>query len=223
MLETEKREFRDILVATFDVYGKEISAEGMKIWWSALSNFSIEEVRHGFSRHIQSTEHGSFLPKPADIIRKIEGSSGDRGMIAWEKVRAAIGAVGGYRSIAFDDPIIHTVLQGMGGWPELCDTPKDELPFRAAEFAKRYRAHAENGGVREFPSYLLGRSESANNLNGFKSDPPALVGDAKKAEEVMKLGGHGAGVQIAIPRLASGFLSIPKPKGPGDEQGCAES
>ena len=187
MQDNEKREFRDIVTATMDVYGKETSPDVLRIWWASLQNFSIDEVRSGFSKYVRSTEYGRFAPKPADIITMIEGTTSDRGMIAWEKVREAIGRAGGYRSVCFDDEIIHVVIEGMGGWPTLCATEKEELPFRAAEFAKRYRAHSE-AGVPAYPAYLVGRSEASNGMNGFKSDPPLLIGNPEKASAVLAFG-----------------------------------
>lgn len=187
MFDTDKREFRDIITATMDVYSKDTSPDVLRIWWAALLNFSIDEVRSGFSKYIRSTEYGRFPPKPADIITMIEGTTSDRGMIAWEKVREAVIRAGSYRSVCFDDPLIHVVIEGMGGWPALCATTKDEMPFRAAEFAKRYRAHSE-AGVSEHPAYLVGISESSNSMHGFKSEGPFLIGDATKAAEVMALG-----------------------------------
>lgn len=41
---------------------------------------------------------------------------------AWVKVRMAIREHGAYASIQFDDPVIHSCVEAMGGWPFLCDT-----------------------------------------------------------------------------------------------------
>lgn len=196
MREEDKREFAAVLKATLDLYGKEASPDVLRLWWSALEDFSVAEVRHGFSRFIRSTESGSFPPKPADIIRMIEGSTGDRGMLAWAKVREAFVRVGAYRSVAFDDPIIHAVISDMGGWPHLCLGDKEEQHFRAAEFAKRYRAYAERGTPEHFQPYLSGVHEETNRMAGFKTEPPMLIGNPEKAEEVMRLGSERPMLQI---------------------------
>lgn len=203
MVEEDKRDFASVLRATLDVYGKEASPDVLRIWWAALQDRSIDEVRIGFSRYIRSTDSGTFPPKPADIIRMIDGTSADRGMQAWAKVLEAIQRVGGYRSLAFDDPIIHVVIEAMGGWSGLCVTPKDEMQFRAAEFAKRYRGYAEIGGVETFPAYLVGRSEAQNNLNGFKSEAPVLIGNAEAAAKVVALGSASPRLQITSGKAAS--------------------
>jgi hypothetical protein len=183
----DKREFADVLKAVLDLYGKEASAPVLRLWWAALNNFSIEEVRHGLTRFVRSADSGTFAPKPADIIRMIEGTSGDRGMLAWSKVQEAFGRVGGWQSVAFDDGIIHACIEDMGGWPKLCSTEGDEMPFRSAEFAKRYRAYAE-AGICRFPPYLTGRHEAGNRLHCQKVQPPMLIGDPEKAALVIQAG-----------------------------------
>ena len=193
MQEADKRDFADMLKAVLDLYGKEASAPVLRLWWAALEQYSSDEVRHGLTRFVRSADSGTFPPKPADIIRMIEGTSGDRGMIAWGKVQEAFGRVGGWQSVAFDDPVIHAVIEDMGGWPKLCSTEGDEMPFRAADFAKRYRAYAERG-LERFPPYLTGRSEADNRLRGYPVQPPMLIGDPVKVSQVIEAG-------QAMPRL----------------------
>jgi len=55
-------------------------------------------------------------------------------VIAWtEKVRKAIVSVGAYQSVQFDDPAIHSCIELMGGWSELCATRTDELKWKQKE------------------------------------------------------------------------------------------
>lgn len=209
MFDADKKPFAEVVRASMDVYGRDVSPDVLRIWWAALQEFSIDEVRTGFSRYIKSTESGTFPPKPADIIRMIEGSSSDRGALAWAKVLEAAQRVGAYRSVCFDDPIIHNVIEAMGGWTAICAMEKDEQPFRSAEFAKRYRTYAETGGAREYPAYLLGIHEATNSLHGYKSQPPMLIGDQDKAGQVMSLGASGKRLQIReLPNSTGTFLQL---------------
>lgn len=206
MLEAGKREFADVLKAVLDLYGKEASAPVLRLWWAALEQFSIDEVRYGLTKFVKSADSGTFAPKPADIIRMIEGTAGDRGMLAWGKVQEAIVRVGGYRSVAFDDPIIHSIVEDMGGWPKLCSTESGEMQFRSAEFAKRYQAYAERG-LQVFEPYLVGRSEAANRLGGHKVEPPMLIGDPQKAALVIQQGSSTPRLQITSGKNIGQILS----------------
>lgn len=207
MVETDKAEFANIVKAVLDMKGKEVSPAVLRLWWAALEEFSIEEVRHGFTRYVRSPDSGSFAPMPADIIRMIEGGAGDRGMLAWGKVMEAIKRVGGWQSVCFDDPIIHCVLEDMGGWPKLCSTEGDEMSFRAADFAKRYRAYAERGTPERFAPYLTGRHETSNRIGGFKAPTPMLIGDPQKCAEVMAQGQDGPRTMITSGDLVLGVLN----------------
>jgi len=207
MVETDKAEFANIVKAVLDMKGKEVSPAVLRLWWAALEEFSIEEVRHGITRYVRSPDSGSFAPMPADIIRMIEGGAGDRGMLAWGKVMEAIKRVGGWQSVCFDDPIIHCVLEDMGGWPKLCSTEGDEMSFRAADFAKRYRAYAERGTPERFAPYLTGRHETSNRIGGFKAPTPMLIGDTQKCAEVMAQGQDGPRTMITSGDLVLGVLN----------------
>ena len=193
---SDKRDFKDVLTATMDLYGKELSIPVLQLWFAALEQFSIEEVRAGLSRYVRSTESGTFPPKPADVIRMIEGSAGDRGLIAWGKVNETIARAGGYQSVCFDDPIIHCVIEDMGGWPKLCATSPDEIHFRSADFAKRYRAYAERGIVERHSPYLPGRAEEQNRIGGHRSNPPLMIGDQSKCKLIMEQGKQAPRLEI---------------------------
>lgn len=212
MVEAEKREFAERIRAVFDVYGKQASKEVLQVWWAALEGFSLQEVSHGLTRYVRSPDSGSFPPKPADIIRMIEGTSGDRGVVAWSKVLETIHRVGQYGSVAFDDPIIHAVIEDMGGWTKLCTQQADEMPFRAAEFAKKYRSYAERG-LDRYTGYLMGTHEYNNRMAGFEPAPPVLIGDPEKAKQVLALGQSAPQLRITrIKSLSEMLPQLQKPK-----------
>lgn len=76
MESNDRKEFSALLKATLEVYGSQLSAEAVSIWWVALSRFEIEQVRHALSLHIQSNK---FPPRPADVIAAIQSNDGRPG------------------------------------------------------------------------------------------------------------------------------------------------
>ncbi len=138
-----------------------------------------------------SLDTGQFMPKIADIIRMLQGSSQDSALTAWSKVDKAVRQIGPYRSVVFDDALIHVVLHEMGGWSGLSRKTDDEWPFVAREFENRYRGFKSRGDIPAYPPKLLGISDSHNAQSektmGF-IQPPMLIGDAAKAEQVMRGG-----------------------------------
>jgi hypothetical protein len=214
MIEAEKREFAEVLKATLDIYGKEVSVSVLGIWWNALVNYSIQEVRQGFTHFIRSADYGNFPPKPADIIKMIDGTGADRSLLAWTKVLQACGSVGAYRSVAFDDPIIHLVVEDMGGWIKMCGSESDQLDFMRNDFSKRYRDYVVRGLTDSYPKYLIGISEGDNKSRGYKIAPPMLVGDPQKCQLVLTNGGDNSRVRItsASEYAAQAVLSIHESK-----------
>ncbi len=184
--------FAKALVALAEYYGRELSEGVIDLYRQGLQSYDIETIEHAIGAHLQNPDTGQWMPKIADIVRMIEGTTQDAAALAWAKVMRAVGSVGQYQSLAFDDALIHLVVDDLGGWPGICQTSEDELPFLAKRFETNYRAYRRRAGdVPQHPHYLVGVSEMSNSAAGHRSDPPRLVGDPERAKRVM-LGGTSA-------------------------------
>lgn len=195
MHDNEIKPFTDALTGAMELYDKRVTSMTIQIWWEALSRFQLDAILNAFSRHVQNPDSGQFAPKPADIIRLIEGGTVDRGMHAWSKVDKAVRSVGPYQTVVFDDAIIHKVISEMGGWIKFGNMQDDEWPFTRNEFVKRYRSFSEKQSITDFPEKLIGIAEHANSEAGRKTAPPMLLGDPEKAKQVYLSGGN----QNALP------------------------
>lgn len=136
--------FAALMTGLGELYGKAITEAYSEIYWNTLKSFDFADVQRAVKHHVADPEYGRFMPKPADIIRWIEGTQDSKALQAWTKVVLAMRRVGSYNSIKFDDPIIHTVIEAMGGWVQLCMTTNHELSFRAIEFQKHYVGYLLN-------------------------------------------------------------------------------
>lgn len=179
-----RKQFITFLTACAEVYGKPLSDAVMGVWWEALRPYEIDAVQGAFSRHIQSPDNGQFMPKPADIIRMLTGTSLDGSMVAWAKVDKAVRSVGPYASVTFDDPIVQRVLQDMGGWIAFGAKTDDEWPFIGNEFRTRYQGYRHCGEMPEYPRTLIGIAEAENSKRGIGTVDLVLIGDATKAQQV---------------------------------------
>lgn len=76
MNQNDKREFLDLMKSACAVYGKPANEAGnlAGIYWGVLEEYPMEAVQHAFRKHLKDSERGQFFPKPADLIRFIEGS-----------------------------------------------------------------------------------------------------------------------------------------------------
>ena len=187
MQDTEFKSFRGLIRSMGEAYTQELSHILVDIYWQCLKAFDLNEVRHAFKTHLNNPNGGGLFPKPSDLIRLLEGSPESRALCAWTHVQCTMGRVGRYHSVAFDDPLIHAVIEDMGGWITLCEISLKELYFVSLEFQKRYGAlvHQRPKG---HPRYLVGIIEREHAKEGYDFGPPVLVGDPQKAQAVMALG-----------------------------------
>ena len=191
MNESDNEQFLSCLIGAAEIAGKELSPQAMKLYWEILKKYDISDVVQGFMSHASNPDTGQFMPKPADIIKAIDGGGESRSMIAWSKVERAIRVVGPYQTVVFDDPIIHKVLSDMGGWVGFGSIEEKEMPFKANEFNKRYIGYTMKTDL-QYPKKLIGIAEIHNESEDQKIAPPTFIGLPEKAQAVFDGGGKEA-------------------------------
>lgn len=180
--------FHEGIVGVMSFYGKDVSGFALDVWWMALKGYDLAAITEAFNRHLMNPDSGQFAPKPADIVRMLQGSTQDAALTAWAKVDKAVRSIGPYQSVVFDDPLIHAVLHDMGGWIALSQKTEDEWPFVAKEFENRYRGFKSRGIVPEYSGVMVGLGEAHNRKGGFNVEPPMLIGNEQSAKQVMLSG-----------------------------------
>lgn len=195
---SDRPEFLRALKRLYSLYRVELSDDVVDLWWEILVDYDLPAITMGLTRHVRNPDTGQFLPKPAEIIKHIGGTTQDAAQIAWSKVLGAIRKVGSWMDVAFDDPLIHSVLGDMGGWVLLCSTLEEEMPFRAREFENRYRGYARQQSIPTRVPRLTGRINTDNAAKGLTEalEPPMLVGDADKCLQVLGLSDRAGGTPI---------------------------
>jgi len=179
-----KLEFCKLLTWVGELYGKHISAKLFEIYWWGVQKYSLEEIKRAINLHILNPDVGQFMPKPADLIRNIEGRNEDKALQAWSKVLAAMRTVGAYESIIFDDSIIHAVIQNLGGWVKFCHTTDKNLPFLFQDFQRCYLAY-QLYQLPSIPKRLVGIDEHSARLSGKSFSEPIFFG--KSSSDVKNL------------------------------------
>ena len=195
--------FAQLLLVLSEVYGRVISEPVAEVWFQALEHFPLHAVEAAIKRHIKSPDVGQFMPKPADVVRMLEGTSLDTAMVAWAKVDKAVRSVGVYMSVAFDDPLVHRVVHDMGGWIGLGSKTESEWPFVGNEFRTRYTAFRSRQESPDYPARLVGLSEAENSRKGYAVGEVVLIGDPERARKVLAGGTDqpGIGWQRVVPKL----------------------
>lgn len=192
MQSADKPAFKALLTDVMAFYRQDVSKFALTVWWQACERFEIEQVRKAMTAHAMDPERGQFAPKPADIVRQLQGTHTDRSLMAWGKVFEAMARVGAYSTVVFDDACIHLAIEDMGGWVSLCRSTNDELPFVQKRFCDTYKAYSSRQDRPKHPPMLIGAHDAENAKRGYRSQAPALIGNPAAAQAVIQSGEFGA-------------------------------
>lgn len=213
MKASERKDFAQLVSDVMAFYRRDVSTFALGVWWEACKPFDFEQVSKAFTAHTMDPEGCKFPPMPGDLVRVLHGTRTDRGLLAWAKVFDAMQRVGAYQSVAFDDPAIHLAIEDIGGWPTVCRTLIDELPFVQKRFTEAYRVSAANPAPH--PSRLIGESEVANQSARMTEQQrlmvearTVLVGDPTRAREVIATGGAARRHEMQLISAATAHLQI---------------
>ena len=165
MNDSDKRQFQEIVLATAELYSSvkkvEISPVMLKLFFSSLKQFTIEQVSRGFEKHLSDSVDGKFFPKPANIIKHLQTSdlsAEDKAELAWAQVLREIRATGSYGTLKLDDKQAIAAVKSLGSWQQLCSSTETEMTWKKKEFISVYETY-EKTPVDMLPSSLPGRIE----------------------------------------------------------------
>jgi hypothetical protein len=197
-----------------ELLANKIPSDGsIDLAFSSLKRFDVHQIKQGLTAHINDPKHGDFAPKPADIVRHIEGDGDSRALAAWSAVSDSIRTVGPYESIIFDDFRTMAVIADMGGWIKLCEVTEKDLPFKGNEFVKRYTGSISRPPD-SFPAKLIGMAEGGNTgEHGAFVPEPRLIGSPDKCLEVLRLGSDKKPGPVRLSDALGGLSGQLKNKG----------
>lgn len=134
-----------------------------QIYFECLKHLEPSEWEFAVNAVLRERVYGS-MPKIAEILNHIEGSSEERAINAFNLALEVMNKVGDYPSVRFSDHALMYALEAMGGWCAFGAMPTDASPMATAkrkEFISIYTANRH----RKYQGYLRGRSERENGAN----------------------------------------------------------
>lgn len=193
MTEADKEKFLPILGEVFSYYSQELTKARILFYWNALRDaITLEQFVEAVQAHTRHPENGKWLPKISDILQNAQGGTQDHALYAWHQLETAIRSVGHNYDVVFDDPLIHIIVDKLGGWQAMCDIPDEaSLKFKAVEFKKHYASlYGKPIDLSHLPR-LRGHINLANSVSKYghlvAEKPPVLIGDQSKAQQNMAL------------------------------------
>ena len=185
MQEHDFTKFSEIIFFMADNFSVNLKDGAVSMRFEALKEYSIEQIQKAATSIVKTRKY-TKMPTIADFIDHIDGSSEDRAAIGALKVWNAIGRVGNYETVVFDDPVTMAVIeQYFQGWIKLCEMPEKDKPWFMRDFEKTYKSF-KSAGIKKYGK-LIGTSEADNAERGYIDHipEPKLIGDKKVAEVVL--------------------------------------
>ncbi len=176
MIDSEFEAFAEVWEACYENYGKTPTPRAVNMAFDVLQRFELRQITRALTAHMNDPQQGQFAPKPADIVRNVEGTPDDAAMEAWHKVDNAVRRVGYGPTLVFDDPKIHQVLSEMGGFAQFGRATEQDMPFLRNTFCKRYAS-------------LKVPTSYPPSIAGWHTDgEKVLIGDHRECQRVLESG-----------------------------------
>lgn len=168
MIDQDKKKFAEVLTIAAEATGFQMSDSTYKTYWAILNRLSIEDFELAISKHLLDPNDGMFFPKPANIMKQLEGTTKQkeqslesRAEIAWQTVEGEISRIGSYGALELEDCLALASVRAMGGWKYLCSLTMDKMTWARKEFISSYKNY-ENTPLEALPNKLPGRIDIEN-------------------------------------------------------------
>lgn len=164
MDDSDKKEFAVLFYGTSELYDKPVTKNLLQLYFDALKGYSIDDVKSGVSKHALDPKHGTFFPKPADIVRHLQSgqlSTEEKAELAWAEIQQCLRRNGAYGGISIEDKQGIAALKSFTTWKEFCAMDASKLTWAKKEFISMYSTY-ENTPLEMLPSSLPGLVELHN-------------------------------------------------------------
>lgn len=152
--------FTRSMAMLFEMYDRKPSGAIMEGYWLVLQDMSDQEFTTSIKSILSSRVYAS-LPKPAEILEYARPDLESIATIAWNDVERAISKAGMYESVTFEDKVVNSVIDSLGGWVFLCSQDMAEIKWIKKEFNKLYAIQSKRV---DHPSHLVGIAERSNGV-----------------------------------------------------------
>lgn len=180
--------FQSKMAMLGEMYNKKMTGALLDGYWMVLCDMSDEEFVGSIKAILSGRKFESF-PKPAEILDFAKPDLESIATIAWSDVERAIYKAGKYESVSFEDRIVNSVIDALGGWVFICSQDISEMKWLKKEFVKLYSIHSKR---EEHPTHLIGIAERENGKTnvipivkaGYIVQAPAVVPALNPARSV---------------------------------------
>lgn len=156
----DQNKFKELITVMSETYCEEFTPAKVKLWWNLFKPHSIGEFEQALYAHIACADAGMFSPKPANLMKFINGTTKeneqlaeDRAEMAWACIEREISRIGSYGTLELEDKQAIAAVKAIGGWRQLCMSTYDQLVWKKKEFMRAYDTY-ERTPLEHLPSKL---------------------------------------------------------------------
>ena len=142
-------------------FGEGLSDARMMMHYEILSNEMNDSQFVTSVKSILQSRKYNKMPKIAEILEYARPDLESIATIAWGDVERAISKAGMYESVTFEDKVVNSVIDSLGGWVFLCSQDMSEIKWIKKEFNKLYAIQSKRV---DHPSHLVGIAERSNGV-----------------------------------------------------------
>lgn len=165
MTESDRERFALAVNAMAATFRQEPTRAMLHGYWLGLRDLPVEAVEKAVEAGIRNCR---FMPAVAELREYAGGPKPeDCAQLAWAAFERAVVTHGGYRSVVFDDAIIHAVVRSLGGWERCCELAPEEFDkWLRKDFLATYASFARTGVVPAVAASLPGIFDRENAIHG---------------------------------------------------------
>lgn len=163
MKTTDRKQLYKLMAILAEEYteGKSISKLKAELWFNELKMYPIEAIEQAIKKIIRTRTVNNY-PKISEVIKEIEGTQEDKIIEKWLLVKETITKIGAYQTVSFEDHVINSIIDEMGGWDNVCTVNINDLKWMQKDFEKLYPILAKRN---THPKVLLGVADQVNRTN----------------------------------------------------------
>lgn len=178
MTNLDRAAFATFMLGLGETYGEPVSDARMEIYFAALAELDLEEIRQAATAHVKLQK---FFPRPSELRDAVFGASEDRANLRWNDMLRIVRRFGYWNQPPDDawpdEATKRAAFDLYGGWQGLCSSlPGDgpELLGAAKLFKASYVAYDRRAQRQGLPPGETGREltrdEARNVLANLKID-----------------------------------------------------
>lgn len=151
--------FSKTMTLLCEVYNRKQTPPLMEAYYMVLKRQMSDDEFKSASTSIMSNRTYQSMPKPAEILEYVRPDLDSIATLAAVDIENAIGRHGAYSSVSFDDTVVNSVVDHLGGWIAICRMGTHDWKFAKKEVPKLYGIYARRD---LHPDHLIGMAEQAN-------------------------------------------------------------